>query len=78
MNTTIISSNLTMREIEIIYALSYGLSSDEIATQLFISVFTVNTHRRNAMDKVNARNAAHLVRICFEAGYIVDSQPRIA
>lgn len=61
---------LTDREIEIIDALSQGLSSDEISVKLFISTFTVNTHRRNAMDKLKARNAAHLVRICFEEGVI--------
>lgn len=61
---------LTEREIEIIDALSQGLSSDEISVKLFISTFTVNTHRRNAMEKLKARNAAHLVRICFEEGII--------
>lgn len=69
-NETIMSTvmDLTERELEIAEALSLGLSSDEISEQLFISVFTVNTHRRNAMVKVNARNTAHLVRMCFEAG----------
>jgi len=60
--------DLTEREIEIAKELSYGLSSDEISTKLFISVFTVNTHRRNAMMKVHARNTAHLIRKCFEFG----------
>ncbi|MEM6831010.1 MAG: helix-turn-helix transcriptional regulator [Bacteroidota bacterium] len=63
-------TDLTNREIEIIDALSKGLSSDEISAKLFISVFTVNTHRRNAMIKANARSAAHLVRRCFEEGVI--------
>ncbi len=64
--------NLTRREIEIIEALSLGLSSDEISVKLYISTLTVNTHRRNAMQKVNARSAAHLVRICFEEGVIAN------
>lgn len=66
----ITSTSLTEREIEIIEALSRGLSSDEISVKFFISTFTVNTHRRNAMEKLNAKNAAHLVRICFEEGVI--------
>jgi len=61
-------ADLTERELEIAEALSRGLSSDEISAKLFISVFTVNTHRRNAMVKVNAKNTAHLVRKCFEGG----------
>lgn len=60
--------SLTDREIEIVEALSEGLSSDEISVKLLISTFTVNTHRRNAMVKMNARNSAHLVRVCFECG----------
>ena len=39
---------LTEREIEIIDALSQGLSSDEISIKLYISTFTVNTHRCTA------------------------------
>ena len=62
--------NLTNREIEIVEALSNGLSSDEISVKFYISVLTVNTHRRNIMQKVKARSAAHLVRICFEEGII--------
>ncbi|MEM9298919.1 MAG: helix-turn-helix transcriptional regulator [Bacteroidota bacterium] len=65
-----INPNLTRREIEIIEALSLGLSSDEISAKLFISALTVSTHRKNAMRKANARSAAHLVRICFEGGVI--------
>ncbi len=64
--------NLTRREIEIIEALSLGLSSDEISAKLFISALTVSTHRKNAMRKANARSAAHLVRICFEGGVIAN------
>ncbi len=68
-------TELTEREIEIVEELSRGLSSDEISTKLFISVFTVNTHRRNAMTKVNARNTAHLVRMCFEGGVFEMQRP---
>jgi len=60
--------DLTDREIEIVRELSFGFSSDEISAKLHISVFTVNTHRRNAMSKTDARNTAHLVRRCFEGG----------
>lgn len=63
-------ANLTEREIEIVEALSRGLSSEEISDKFIISVFTVNTHRRNAMEKLHAKNAPHMVRICLEEGLI--------
>ena len=64
------TSGFTRREMEIIEAMSQGLSNDEISTKLFISVFTVKTHRRNLMEKAKARNSAHLVRKCFEEGIL--------
>lgn len=70
----ITTPNLTGREIEIIDALSQGLSSEEISAKFFISVFTVNTHRRNLLCKLNAKNSAHLVRKCFEGGVLNESQ----
>ena len=63
-------TNLTEREIEIVEALSFGFSSDEISAKFFISVLTVNTHRSTAMLKMNARNSSHLIRLCFEHGII--------
>lgn len=39
------------REFEIIHLLSIGLTSEEIAKKLFLSVHTVNTHRRNILHK---------------------------
>ena len=39
------------REFEIIKLIGSGLSSEEIAEKLFLSVHTVNTHRRNILEK---------------------------
>ena len=39
------------REFEIIKLIESGLSSEEIADKLFLSVHTVNTHRRNILEK---------------------------
>lgn len=63
-------SNITRREREIISAVSHGLNSEEISERFFISVLTVKTHRRNVMQKINAKNMAHLVRKSFELGLI--------
>ena len=57
---------LTEREREILKLIVEGLSNKEIGDQLFISVRTVDTHRRNIMEKLEARNTADLVRKALE------------
>lgn len=61
---------LTPREKEIIQAVSLGYNSSEISDRLFISEFTVKTHRKNIMQKMEVRNMAHLVRKSYELGLI--------
>lgn len=63
-------ATLTAREKEIIGLIAEGLSSKEIATKLFLSLATVETHRSNLMTKIHARNAAQLVRYALDHGLI--------
>jgi PAS domain S-box-containing protein len=63
------SPQFTRREKEIIEKLSAGLSSEEIAQDLFISVNTVNTHRRNILRKAGVKNSAGLMAYIFKNGY---------
>jgi DNA-binding NarL/FixJ family response regulator len=58
--------HLTDREIEIIKSVAAGKSAKEIADQLFLSLHTVNTHRRNVLIKLKLKNIADLVRFAFE------------
>lgn len=60
------NKELTEREIEVLQLVVDGLSNKEIADKLFISVRTVDTHRRNLMEKLEAKNTAELVRKAFE------------
>jgi len=53
--------NISEREMEIIRYVSEGLSNQEIADKLFLSVHTVNTHRKNIMGKLGITNTAGLV-----------------
>ncbi|RAI98747.1 LuxR family two component transcriptional regulator [Chitinophaga skermanii] len=52
---------LTKREVEIIKMISSEFTSKEIGQQLFISEFTVNTHRKNIMRKLEVKNMAGLM-----------------
>ena len=59
---------LTPRERDVVVLVASGLGNDEIATQLFVSPFTVKTHAVRAMTKVGARDRAQLVSFAFRAG----------
>jgi two-component system, NarL family, nitrate/nitrite response regulator NarL len=60
---------LTSREIEIIKLIAQELTSQEIADKLFLSHFTVDTHRRNIINKLGVKNTAGLIRYAYENGY---------
>jgi two-component system, NarL family, response regulator NreC len=52
---------LTDREKEILQLLAEGKSNKEVAGLLNLSVYTVETHRNNLMQKLNLHNTAELV-----------------
>lgn len=54
--------HLTPREIEIIRHIADGLTNSEIATKIFISTSTVNTHRKNVLAKLQLKNTAALIK----------------
>lgn len=57
---------LTPREIDILQLIVEEYTNQEIAEKLFISVRTVDAHRRNLLEKTGARNTAGLVRFAYE------------
>ncbi len=57
---------LTRREKEVLELIAEGLTNNEIADRLFISVTTVDTHRKNLLTKFDARNVAALVRLASQ------------
>ncbi len=65
-----VKKELTSKEIEIVKLITKGLTSKEIADQLFLSPRTVETHRHNILKKLNLPNAAQLSRWASEKGYI--------
>jgi len=63
---------LTPREVEILQHIALEFSNPEIAEKLFISVRTVDTHRRNLLEKLNLKNTAGLVKYALRMGLISD------
>nr|WP_315142136.1 response regulator transcription factor [uncultured Flavobacterium sp.] len=61
-----IHSNLTEREIEIIILISLEFSGKEISEKLFISTNTVETHRKNIMKKIKAKNTISIVKYALK------------
>jgi DNA-binding NarL/FixJ family response regulator len=64
------SSLLTRREIEVLKLISDGYTNPEIADKLYISPLTVDSHRKNLILKLNAKNTASLIKIAIQHGYI--------
>jgi len=61
---------LTPREREILQMLAEGKSNKEIATVLNLSLYTVETHRRNLQDKLNLHSFPELVLYAVRKGII--------
>ena len=57
-----IEKQLTAREVEIIRHIADGLTNHEIADKLFLSIVTVDTHRKNMLAKLHLKNTASLVK----------------
>lgn len=59
-------TELSPKEKEILKLISLGLSSREIAKQLFLSINTVNTHRKNILRKTGAKNILAVVALAIQ------------
>ncbi|WP_163024454.1 response regulator transcription factor, partial [Pseudomonas viridiflava] len=60
------SHNLTAREIKILKLISIDYTSQQIAQKLFISLNTVDTHRKNMAQKLNVTGKAGLLKFALE------------
>lgn len=61
---------ITRREKEVLALLADGLNSHEIGDKIFISPLTVESHRRNLLQKFKVTNVAALIRKATEMKYI--------
>jgi two-component system, NarL family, response regulator NreC len=63
-------NQLTTREREILQFSAQGYSNNDIASRLFISPRTVDTHRTNLMRKLELHNHTQLIRFAIQQGII--------
>mgnify|MGYP001237790602 CR=1 FL=1 len=56
---------LTRREKEVLELIAEGMTKNEIAEKIFVSASTVDTHRKNLLAKLEAKNTAELVKLAF-------------
>ena len=54
--------NITKRELEILQMIKKGYTNPEMAEQLFLSIYTVETHRKHIMQKLGVSNLAGLLQ----------------
>ncbi|MEI2738782.1 MAG: response regulator transcription factor [Chitinophagaceae bacterium] len=57
---------LSNREKEILGLIAEGYTNPQIAEKIFLSSFTVDSHRKNILAKLNVKNTASLVRLAVE------------
>ncbi len=69
-NTKFDSPSFTKREIEIIKLLLQGKTSKQIASDLFISRSTVDTHRKHILEKANVQSTPELITLAIRENWI--------
>ena len=62
--------NLTPREREVLQLVAEGLSNKQSASELHISIKTIDKHRQSVMDKLDIHGTAGLTRYAISAGMI--------
>jgi DNA-binding NarL/FixJ family response regulator len=61
---------LSQRELEVLKLIAEGLTTHEIAEQLFTSRRTIETHRQNLIEKAKVKNTAALIRFAVTEGLL--------
>jgi two-component system, NarL family, response regulator NreC len=61
---------LTAREREVLHLLAEGKSNKEVASILGLSLYTIETHRSNLLQKLNLKGTAELILYAVRKGVI--------
>jgi len=64
------AAHLTEREKDVLKLIAQEYNTQEIAAKLFISTNTVETHRKNLLSKLQAKNIAGLVKFAIQTGLV--------
>jgi len=62
--------NFTPREMDVLKLIGEGLSSRQISDKLFIAPTTVETHRRNLLEKTGSKSSKTLIRYALKQGIV--------
>ena len=63
-------TSLSPREYEVLTFIAKGNTTNQIADQLFLSVHTVNSHRKNILKKLNVKSPAELISYAIQSGLL--------
>ncbi len=75
-NTTVVTKfdgegpMLTRREKEILQMIAQGMTTNEMAVKVFLSPYTVDTHRKNLLAKFEVSNTALLISMATKFGIV--------
>mgnify|MGYP000205061465 CR=1 FL=1 len=64
------SPELSSREKEVLQLIAEGYTNPEIAERLFLSPWTIDSHRKSMMAKLKTKNTAMLIRYAIENGLL--------
>jgi DNA-binding NarL/FixJ family response regulator len=62
--------DISNREREVLFLIAQGFTNAEIADKLFTSKRTIESHRKNLIDKTKTKNTASLIRYAFTNGIL--------
>jgi two-component system, NarL family, response regulator NreC len=63
-------TNLSPREYEVLELITKGMTTAQIADHLYLSVHTINSHRKNTLKKLNLSSPTELVVYALETGLV--------
>lgn len=64
------SSNLTLRESEILKLIAEGVPVSDISNRLFVSIKTINTHKQHILEKLNLKTTTDIIKYALKKGII--------
>jgi DNA-binding NarL/FixJ family response regulator len=61
------TTDLSKRELEVLELIAKGYRTVDIAEKLFVSIHTINSHRKNILKKLNLKSPAQLIVYALES-----------